>query len=240
MSDLLKTAIDAHGGLERWNRIHSVFVKASITGAIWSIKSQTDALKNVEIIAETRREHLVMDFPGQDKRTVFEPHHISVETAKGESIDGRNNPELSFEGQVLETPWDRIHVAYFSSEALWTYLNVPFLFAQEGFQSEEIASIDVDGENCRRLKVTFPDQVKSHHRTQYFCFSANGLLRRHDYLVDVLGDSTGLNYASDYCEVDGIKFPTTRRVIAYEGDFKPIPEPVLVAIKLRDFRLIPG
>jgi hypothetical protein len=34
MTDLLKTAIDAHGGLERWNRNQSVFVKASIGGAI--------------------------------------------------------------------------------------------------------------------------------------------------------------------------------------------------------------
>src|SRR5271156_6311879 len=140
MTDLLKTAINAHGGLERWDRIQSVFVKASIGGAIWAIKSQTDALKNVEIIAQTRRVHLVMDFPGQDKRTVFEPHHINVETAQGELVDERENPELSFEGQQLETPWDTIHVAYFSGEALWTYLNVPFLFAQEGFRSEEVAS----------------------------------------------------------------------------------------------------
>jgi hypothetical protein len=240
MTDLLKTAIDAHGGLERWSRNQSVFVKASIGGAIWAVKSQVDALKNVEIIAQTRWEHLVMDFPGQDKRTVFEPHHISVETAKGELIDGRDNPELSFEGQLLETPWDTIHVAYFSGESLWTYLNVPFLFAQEGFRSEEIASINVDGEICRRLQVTFPDHIKSHHRTQYFCFAANGLLRRHDYSVDVLGGATGLNYASDYCDVDGIRFPTTRRVVAYQGDFEPVPEPVLVTIRFRDFRLIPG
>jgi hypothetical protein len=29
MDNLLKTAIDAHGGLERWNGVQSIFVKAS-------------------------------------------------------------------------------------------------------------------------------------------------------------------------------------------------------------------
>src|SRR5271166_88869 len=44
--------------------------------------------------------------------------------------------------------------------------------------------------------------------------SPDGLLRRHDYTVDILGGATGLNYASDYRDVDGIIVPTKRRVYA--------------------------
>ena len=91
----------------------------------------------------------------------------------------RDDPEASFEGQEQFTPWDDLHVAYFSGEALYTYFNTPFLCTYEGFSGEEILPIQVDGETWRRLKVTFPDSVKSHTKTQIFCFGPDGLLRRH-------------------------------------------------------------
>lgn len=60
----------------------------------------------------------------------------------------------------------------------------------------------------------------------------DGLLRRHDYTVDILGGATGLNYASDDREADGLMFPTKRRVYAYEGDYQLVPEPLLVAVDI--------
>jgi hypothetical protein len=62
--------------------------------------------------AETRNERLPVDFPGQNKRAVFEPSRIVVETVYGIVIEARDNPEESFEGQRRETLWDDIHVAY--------------------------------------------------------------------------------------------------------------------------------
>jgi hypothetical protein len=79
--------------------------------------------------------------------------------------------------------------------------------------------------------------VKSHTREQIFCFGSDGLLRRHDYTVDILGGGTGLNYATNYQDIEGIIFPTTRRVYAYTGDYQLVPEPVLVAIDITDVRL---
>jgi hypothetical protein len=40
--------------------------------------------------------------------------------------------------------------------ALGTYLNLPFLYTRTGLITEEIAPIEVNGETCRRLKLTFP------------------------------------------------------------------------------------
>ena len=98
--------------------------------------------------------------------------------------------------------------------------------------TEEIPSIQVEGETWRRLKVTFPDYVKSHTREQISCFGPDGLLRRHDYTVDILGGATGLNYASEYRDVDGIIIPTKRRIYAYEGDYQLVKEPLLVSIDM--------
>jgi len=237
MNDLLSLAIKAHGGLDRWNTVTSVEITASITGAIWHVKSKPDVLKSVVMTADTRAERLTTVFPGQDKRSTFEPDRVVIERADGTLVKARDDPEASFAGQQLDTPWDDIHVAYFSGEALWTYLNTPFLYARDDFATEETAPVEADGETWRRLKVTFPDTVKSHTREQFFCFRADGLLRRHDYTVDILGGGTGLNYATNYRDIDGIIFPATRRVYAYTGDYQRVPEPVLVAIDITDVKL---
>ena len=69
------------------------------------------------LTAETRTERVTVDFPGQDKRAIFELNRIAIETADGTLTEARDNPEESFEGQQRETPWNDIHVVYFAGEA---------------------------------------------------------------------------------------------------------------------------
>ncbi len=237
MNDLLETAVAAHGGLDRWNQIKSITVDASISGALWTVKGKVDALKDVRVEADTKRELLTMDYVGQDKRSVFEPHRVVIQRRQGALIDARDEPEKSFDGHQLETPWDDIHVAYFVGEALWTYLNMPFLYTWPGFTTEEIAPIEVEGETWRRLKVTFPEHIKSHTREQVACFGLDGLLRRHDFTIDVIGGAPGMLYATDYRDVDGIMIPITRRGYAWQGDYQRVPEPLLVAIDMGEITI---
>jgi len=234
---LLDVAIEAHGGLARWNKVSSIKIDVSITGAIWYVKGQPDVLRNIVMVVDTEREQVTSSFVGQDRTTVFEPGRVVVRRTDGTILETKDDPEASFEGQAADTPWTAIQVAYFSGEALWTYLNTPFLYAEVRFGKEEIGPIDVDGETWRRLKVTFPAAIKSHTREQIFCFGPDGLLRRHDYAVDILDGATGLNYASDYREVDGLMFATKRRVYAYEGDYQLVPEPLLVAVDINQITL---
>jgi hypothetical protein len=232
MKDLLERAVAAHGGLDRWNQVNSITVHASITGALWHVKGKGDALEDVRFDVDTKRQLLTMDFVGQDKRSVFEPLRAVIQRRDGTLIDARDHPEQAFHGHQLETPWDDLHLAYFGGEALWTYLNLPFLYTWPGFITEEIAPIEVDGETWRRLKVTFPEHIKTHTRDQISCFGPDGLLRRHDFTIDILGGATGLLYANDYRDVDGIIIPSRRRGYAWQGDYQLIPDPLLVAIDM--------
>jgi hypothetical protein len=236
MNDLLETALAAHGGLDRWRRIRSADVDLSITGAIWYVKHKPDVLKDVRMHIDTDAELVTTEYPGRDKLTVFTPTVVTLMKADRTVIEVREDPERSFEGQQVDSPWDDLHAAYFSGEALWTYLNTPFLFARPDFVAEEVEPIDVDGETCRRLQVTFPKSVQSHTSVQYFAFGADGLLRRHDYTVDILGGATGLNYASEHRDVDGIMVPMKRRVYAYQGHYERVDEPLLVAIDIAEVR----
>jgi hypothetical protein len=228
MTELLQSAVTAHGGLDRWTKVKSITVDASITGAVWSVKGQGDALKEVRFEVDTTRQRLTMDYVGQDKVSVFEPNRVVVKSRDGELMGARADPERSFEGHQFETPWDDLHLAYFTGEALWTYLNTPFLYTGPGFVTEEITPIEVDGEKWRRLSVTFPDEIKSHTRQQVSCFGPDGLLRRHDFTIDVIGGAPSQLYASDYRDVDAIVIPTTRRAYASQGD----DQLVMVAIDM--------
>ena len=234
MNDLLQVAVDAHGGLSRWNQLKRVKASLSITGAIWQMKGKPDILKDVSIEAELHKERLTTHFNGKGIRTVFEPNRVIVKTEGGRLVDNRDDPRSAFRGHTRQTPWDDVHVAYFSSYALWNYLTIPFLYTYSGFVTEELAPWQENGEQWRPLKVTVPDSVASHSREQVAYFGPDGLLRRHAYTVDIMGGAAGLNYASDLRNVDGIVVPTKRRVYASDANNQKIPEPVLVAIDIRE------
>jgi hypothetical protein len=234
MNELLKLAVDAHGGLDRWNRLKTITASMSITGGIWHLKSRPDVLKDVVIEASLHEEKVVTRYRDQNRCTIFTPHEIISKSEDGKRFERRANPRASFEGQTRETPWDDIHVAYFQSEALWTYLTTPFLYTYPGFVTEEIAPWQENGETWRRLKVTFPDNVTSHTREQISYFGSDGLLRRHEYTVDILGGATGINYAADYKEFDGIMIPTTRKIYSYDAEKRKVPDPLLVDIRISE------
>jgi hypothetical protein len=88
------------------------------------------------------------------------------------------------------------------------------------------------------LEVIFPGYVAKHTRRQVSYFGPDGLIRRHDYAVDVLGGSTGAHYISGYREFDGIVTPTRRRVFAMGPNNRPVPEPILVSIDVKGARFL--
>ena len=234
MNDLLDNAVAAHGGLDRWNQVTSITVDASITGAFWHIKGQGDALSDVRFEVDTTRERLTMDFAGHDKRSVFAPDRVVLQHRDGTLIDARDDPERSFDGHHFQDPWDDIDLAYFTGEALWTYLNTPFLYTWPGFATEEITPIEADGETWRRLKATFPGHIKTHTRQQVSCFGPDGLLRRHDFTIDILPEAPESQlYATGYRDVDGIVIPTTRRAFAPDSDH----ELIMVAIDMSEITI---
>lgn len=231
MNDLLALALEAHGGLQRWNDFNTLKAELSVGGAIWQLKQQPGLLVDKVFEIDTHSERLkITPFGAPDMRSVFVPNRLVLETLDGTVIESRDHPEMAFAGQTNETPWDKFHVAYFASEALWTYLTSPFLYTYPGFESEEIEPWHENGEEWRRLKVVFPDDIASHSKTQITHFGADGLMRRHDYTVDILGGASGANYVSDYRDFQGIRMPTKRRIYAYDQGMHKVPEPLLVSL----------
>ena len=235
MNDLLALAINAHGGLARWNAIQTIEVDLSINGVLWEWKQLSGVFANKTVVANTKHQRVSVSPIGSDK-LVYTPERVWIENAEGHVVDQRDSPALAFAGQVQETPWDIFHAAFFNGRALWTYLTQPFLYASPGFAVEEIEPWHEDGEIWRSLRVTFPSAVSSHTETQITRFGPDGLIRRHDYNVDLLGGAEGVNYASNYRTVDGIVVPMRRRVYPRDAAMQRAPEPLLVSIDITAIR----
>ena len=87
----------------------------------------------------------------------------------------------------MPTPWDLLHLAYFSGYAIWNYLAAPFMFAYPGMSTEEIDPWNDGITSYRRLKVAFPDSFATHCPVQTFYVGQDGLLTRMDYEAVEIG-----------------------------------------------------
>lgn len=232
---LVQLTVDAHGGLERWRRFEHVSAHLRTDGILWALKRQQGVLDDVNVRVELRRERASHSpFVEPNWRTSFQPHRVAIETTDGRVIDERMTPRESFAGHVLDTPWDRLQLAYFAGYAMWTYLTTPFLFVMDGVSTEELPAWRENGESWRRLKVTFPPGIATHSTVQTFYIGSDGLLKRHDYDTEVLGGTPAAHYVNDYEETSGILLPTRRKVLPRMPDGAAAPEPLIVTIALSD------
>jgi hypothetical protein len=237
MSELRDLVIDAHGSITRWNKVKTIEADMSITGGLWVRKGWADTLKNVRITAAAREQWIsYQPFTGEGLRSSCTPNHTIIETREGTPVKDRKNPRAAFDGHSIETPWDDLHLAYFSGYAMWNYLNTPFVFALPGFETEEIEPWDEQGEKRRRLRVVFPHHIATHCAEQIFHVNGEGLICRLDYRAPVAGGLPVAHYLSGYRDFSGIKVATRRQALRRNADGTATPNPVVVAIEIADIR----
>jgi hypothetical protein len=239
MTDLLELAVAAHGGLDRYNQFKTVSTHLVLGGRMWALKGQEAVMGNtrIRVTVDLHQEHASLaPFQLPNHRTNFTPQRVAVETTEGAVVEERTNPRSAFAGHTLQTPWDDLHFIYFASYAMWTYLTAPFSLTWTGFEVAEIEPWQELGEIWRRLKVKFPPHIASHSTEQTFYFGEDGLLRRHDYEVEISGNTPAAHYVSDYQDISGIMIPTKRHVFTRQPDNKPALDSVLISIDLSDIR----
>ncbi|MEU6097078.1 hypothetical protein [Streptomyces sp. NPDC047079] len=237
MNDLAADVLDSHGGLKCWHRWSTVTATIVSGGELFLAKGLPQDPTPRQMTVSLHEEHAsVRPFGADDQRTDFTPDRIAVEKLDGTVVAERRNPRDAFRGHILETPWDPLDRAYFNGYALWTYLTTPFLISMPGFAAEEAEPWQEGTERWRHLRVTFPDGIASHCGTQDFYFGEDGLLRRHDYHVDIAGGFAAAQYVHDFVRVQGISLPTKRRAYLRDVAGRPVHEHLMVSIDLSDVR----
>jgi len=103
-----------------------------------------------------------------------------------------------------------------------------------GFKTEELEPWPEKGEEWRRLRVVWPAGLATHSTAQTIYVGNDGLIRRHDYEVEIQGGSRAAHYISGYREVSGIMVPTVHRIFPRNEDDQALSEPQLVSIDLSE------
>ena len=219
MNDLLHLAIEGHGGMTRWKAVERIHLQLSVTGFLFAIKGLPDGMTDILMSIDTRKQSVAMSpYARFDQRGRFTADSVWIEDRTGNLVEELEAPRASFEGHKLMTPWTQLQRLYFTAYAFWNYLGTPFLFAQPGFETEELPPHSEGGQTWRPLKVTYPEGIHTHCREQVFYFNPKGLLQRVDYVTDVAG-GVASHYCFDHVDYNGIVIPTLRRVVPR------VPEP---------------
>ena len=79
--------------------------------------------------------------------------------------------------------------------------------------------------------------MATHSSTQTLYINGKGLLKRHDYDVEIAGGTPGAHYIEGYEEVSGVMFPTKRRIFPCQADGIASAEPLVVSIDLSNIVL---
>lgn len=239
-SALLKDVLDAHGGVGRWRTFARISARVVTGGSLWSLKGMPiDASPRRMTSDFTRQWTRTEPFGDADWQMTYQPDRVVIATQAGHPIAEQPLPRETFAGHAWATPWTPLQLGYFNGYAMWTYYNLPFLLGEPGVETNEIASIELDGRRLRGLRAVFGPDIHTHSREQALYFDDDGLLRRQDYQVDVAGGTRAAHLISDYVEVQGLRLPTRRRVFMRNEDGSFAPDRLLVSVDLSDFEVSP-
>ncbi|MBF7015703.1 hypothetical protein QUC32_28955 (plasmid) [Novosphingobium resinovorum] len=237
MSDLLDFAIKAHGGLDRFSKFNFLTARLRQGGALWALKGQEVTLRDANVKVDLHKEWAThWPFSPTTHHSIFTPGKVLIEDDAGRVVEELVDPRPTFAGFELETPWSLPQLGYFAGYAMWNYLTAPFLLARPGVLAVEVDPWSEGGETWRRLRVEFPNAIATHSRIQHYYFDENGLLRRHDYEVEIQGNNSAAHYLTGPVVVDGITLYSNMRIVPNTPDNVPMSEPELVTIELSDYK----
>lgn len=214
---LLEQVFEAHGGLERWQKVNTLSVSMTVGGLVFRIKGRQHGIGKpfrAEVFTKEQKTHITPFSNKAGTTGIFTPKHLWIKNDQGEVLSEMRDPASKYHG-VLKSLllWDDLGQLYFGGYAISNYYNLPFTLANEDITLEEIPPKKVEGELCQGLRARYPDGFASHSKIEKFYFNPRGWLVRHDYKAKVVGPyAYASHFSMDYFSVEGFILARRRRV----------------------------
>lgn len=239
---LLDEVLEAHGGLERWRGARRIHARVRSGGLLVRTRMPGLRFADYRLTVTLDEPRAVMDpFPRQRERGVFDGGAVRIETSDGEVVSTRADPRPEFFGRSglrRNVRWDPLDGSYFAGYAMWNYLATPLLLTRHGVELSEGGTWREGDETWRRLDAVFDGSFDTHSPRQTFYFDTHGLLRRHDYVAEVVGGwARAAHLCADHAQAGGLVFPTRRWVRPRGPGGRPMPAPTLVSLEISDLRV---
>jgi hypothetical protein len=203
---MLLRAIERHGGWSLWLRLQSIGVGlVSLRGLLPRVKGygRTFQLPGYATAFPRQGRTTWSDRPDGDLVTVFQA--------------GAGHRH-SFRGLRKLRRWNATDACFFFGYALASYAAMPFVLPQLRYLGSVRGRWR--GERLEGVRVEFPAGAEVHSRRQSYLFAPDGLLRRNDYVADVVGPfARGSHGWDDFVTLDGIPGPTRRTVVPRLGSW---------------------
>jgi hypothetical protein len=221
---LLARAIDRHGGWATWRQLGGLELSiTSLTGLVPQVKGVGRSFplpSRIEVWP--RRGHVVMhDYPAPGRRGVFAAGQVQI--LDGATIlEARARPRDSFAGLRKHRRWAPLDALYFFGYAIAHYHSLPFSLADA--RPLRVLRAVSAGRRLQGVEVELPASLDTHCRRQAFFFDDEGLLRRHDYVADIVGwFARGAHRWEDHVDVAGIPVARRRHVVLRLGRLEVPP-----------------
>ena len=242
MTALLEQVIEAHGGLDRWRAARMIQARARCGGLLLRTRVPGNRFADYRLSVEGAEPRAVLDpFPTEGQRAVFDRGESRIEDDRGRVLAARSDPRPAFFGRSglrRNLRWDPLDSAYFAGYAMWNYLTTPLLLARDGVRVTDGEPWLGDGEQWQRLEVDFPAGLDTHSPHQTFYVDSRRLLRRHDYVAEVVGRwARAAHYCDDHAEAGGLVFPTRRWVRPIRPGNRSLSFPTMVWIELSELEV---
>lgn len=104
--DLATSAVDAHGGIDRWNNIASIEVTFNLSGAAL-VKTGCPGKRQPTCTVDVKKTKVVFQGLGQgdrDDRWIYTPKRVWIERRDGTVTESRDNPHEAFTDHTVHTP----------------------------------------------------------------------------------------------------------------------------------------
>jgi hypothetical protein len=233
---LLRRAIDRHGGWSLWARLEAVTVNlGSLHGFLpwWKGSGRSFRLaRSLTTFPKAVRTEW-SDGPAGPLVAVFDRGDMRLLDATGSVVADSRDHRLSFRGWRKLRRWDALDAHYFFGYAFASYTTAPFILP--GLPYTGMASGRARGRRLRGVWVELPAGAQVHSRRQAYLFDEDGLLRRNDYVADVVGRwAVAAHLCDDYTTVEGLALPARRTVYRRLGGGY-VPFPVVLSATFTSF-----
>ena len=217
--DLLEAAVRRHGGWDAWQEHQGVTLRpTSLTGLLPVIKGvgRTFPVPPRIDVRPHQRAATFFDYPRPGWRGDYTDGKLAITDDRGSAVVSIADPRPAFRGLRKLRRWTPADALYFFGYALTHYHSLPFTLA-EG-RPLALRRTSHEGRSLTGIEVELPAALHTHCRRQTFYFEPDGLLRRHDYVADIVGWwARGAHLWSDFVIAGGIEIAQRRRVVGRLG-----------------------
>jgi hypothetical protein len=229
---LLNDAIEASGGIARWNRLQRFTLHLSIKGTLFSRVGRARQFNDLIAEGSTRTQLVrIMGLTQGDKSGTYQPNSVTIENLDGQVLRTWLNPSLQFLDQGDDPLADDLHLVFFCGFSIWNYLTAPFLLARPDVRVEELSPWTENDQTWRRLRALFPPDIVTSSPEQIFYFDEHSLQRRVDQYL--LG-TPAADYSWAHRAFSGVIVPTLRRSLALRPDGTATAKPALLDVEVLD------